>query len=45
MNRIAYAKGEEDFEEYANRMTEIDIEYNQKVMANKKASTEQKMEA
>ena len=26
-------------------MTEIDIEYNQKVMANKKASTEQKMEA
>lgn len=45
INRIAYAKGEKDFEEYTNRMTEIDIEYNQKVMANKKASTEQKMEA
>lgn len=45
LNRIAYAKGEKDFEDYTNRMTEIDIEYNQKVMANKKASTEQKMEA
>ena len=45
LNRIAYAKGEKDFEEYTNRMTEIDIEYNQKVMANKKASTEQKLEA
>ena len=45
LNRIAYAKGEKDFEEYTNRMTEIDIEYNQKVMANKKASTEQKMDA
>lgn len=45
LNRIAYAKGEKDFEEYTNRMTEIDMEYNQKVMANKKASTEQKMEA
>lgn len=45
LNRIAYAKGEKDFEEYTNRMTEIDIEYNQKVMANKKATTEQKMEA
>ena len=45
LNRIAYAKGEKDFEEYTNRMTDIDIEYNQKVMANKKASTEQKMEA
>lgn len=45
INRIAYAKGEKDFEEYTNRMTEIDIEYNQKVMANKKASTEQKLEA
>lgn len=45
LNRIAYAKGEKDFEEYTNRMTEIDIEYNQKVMGNKKASTEQKMEA
>ena len=45
LNRIAYAKGEKDFEEYTNRMTEIDMEYNQKVMANKKASTEQKMDA
>lgn len=45
INRIAYAKGEKDFEEYTNRMTEIDIEYNQKVMANSKATNEQKLEA
>ena len=45
LNRIAYAKGEKDYEEYTNRMTEIDIEYNEKVMANGKATTEQKMEA
>ena len=45
LNRIAYAKGEQDFEEYTNRMTEIDMEYNQKVMANGKATSEQKLEA
>ena len=45
LNRIAFAKGEKDYEEYTNRMTEIDIEYNQKVMNNAKATTEQKMEA
>ena len=45
LNRIAYAKGEKDFEAYTNRMTEIDIEYNQKVMANGKATKEQKMDA
>ena len=45
LNRIAYAKGEKDYEAYTNRMTEIDIEYNEKVMANGKATTEQKMEA
>ena len=45
LNRIAYGKGEKDFEEYTNRMTEIEMEYNQKVMANGKATTEQKMEA
>lgn len=45
LNRIAYAKGEKDFEEYTNCMTEIDIEYNQKVMANGKATSEQKLEA
>lgn len=45
INRIAYAKGEKDFEEYTNRMTEIDMEYNQKVMANVKATSEQKLEA
>lgn len=45
LNRIAYAKGEKDFEEYTNRMTEIDMEYNQKVMANVKATSEQKLEA
>ena len=45
LNRIAYAKGEKDFEEYTNRMTEIYMEYNQKVMANGKATSEQKLEA
>lgn len=45
LNRIAYAKGEKDYEDYTNRMTEIDIEYNRKVMANGKATKEQKMEA
>ena len=45
LNRIAYANGEKDFEEYTNRMTEIDMEYNQKVMANGKATSEQKLEA
>ena len=45
LNRIAYAKGEKDYEAYTNRMTEIDIEYNQKVMANGKATQEQKLEA
>lgn len=45
LNRIAYAKGEKDFEEYTNRLTEIDMEYNQKVMANGKATSEQKLEA
>ena len=45
LNRIAYAKGEKDYEEYTNRMTEIDIEYNAKVMANGKATQEQKLEA
>ena len=45
LNRIAYAKGEKDFEEYTNRMTEIDMEYNQKVMAKGKATSEQKLEA
>lgn len=45
LNRIAYAKGEKDFEEYTNRMTEIDMQYNQKVMANGKATSEQKLEA
>lgn len=45
LNHIAYAKGEKDFEAYTNRMTEIDMEYNQKVIANGKATKEQKMDA
>ena len=45
LNRIAYAKGEKDYEAYTNRMTEIDIEYNAKVMANGKATQEQKLES
>lgn len=30
INRIAYAKGEKDYLAYTNRMTEIEVEYNEK---------------
>ena len=33
--RIAYAKGEKDYEAYNKRMLEIDVEYNQKKLAHK----------
>lgn len=32
LNRIAYAKGEADFEQYTARMTQISIDYNQKLL-------------
>ena len=33
--RIAYAKGEKDYETYTQRMLEIEVEYNQKKLAHK----------
>ena len=35
LNRIAYAKGEKDYEAYTQRMLEIDVEYNKKKLARK----------
>lgn len=32
LNRIAYAKGEVDYEDYTARMTQISIDYNQKLL-------------
>lgn len=32
LNRIAYAKGEADYEQYTARMTQISIDYNQKLL-------------
>lgn len=33
LNRIAYAKGEKDFEAYTSRMEEIEVEFNKKKLA------------
>ena len=35
LNRIAYAKGEKDYEAYTQRMLEIDVEYNKRKLAHK----------
>lgn len=35
LNRIAYATGEKNHEEYRKRMAEIDVEYYEKILANK----------
>jgi TP901 family phage tail tape measure protein len=45
LNRIAYAKGEKNYDEYTKRMTEIAISYNEQVMANEEATAEQQLEA
>ncbi len=45
LNRISYAKGEEDYDAYTKRMTEIEISYNEQIMANTKATSEQRLEA
>ena len=45
LNRIAYAKGEKDYDAYTKRMTEIEVEYNSQIMANDKATSEQRLEA
>lgn len=43
--RIAYAKGETDYEQYRQRLLEIEMEYSQKVMDNDSATDEQRLEA
>lgn len=35
LNRIAYARGQKDYETYTKRMLEIDVEYNKKKLAHK----------
>ena len=45
LNKKAYMEGEKDYEAYVKRMEEIEQEYYQKVLANKKITKEEKAEA
>lgn len=45
LNKKAYMEGEKDYEAYMERMEEIEQEYYQKVLANKKITAEEKAEA
>lgn len=45
INKKAYMEGEKDYEAYVERMEEIEQEYYQKVLANKKITAEEKAEA
>lgn len=45
LNRIAYAKGEENFEEYNKRILEIEIEYQQKVLEHQELSETERLNA
>lgn len=45
LNKKAYMEGEKDYEAYVERMEEIEQEYYQKVLANKKITKEEKAEA
>ncbi len=45
LNKKAYMEGEKDYEAYVSRMEEIEQEFYQKVLANKKISKEEKAEA
>ena len=45
LNKKAYMEGEKDYEAYVSRMEEIEQEYYQKVLANKKITAEEKAEA
>ena len=45
LNKKAYMEGEKDYETYVERMEEIEQEYYQKVLANKKITKEEKAEA
>lgn len=44
INKKAYMEGEKDYEAYVERMEEIEQEYYQKVLANKKITKEEKAE-
>lgn len=45
INKKAYMEGEKDYEAYVSRMEEIEQEFYQKVLANKKITAEEKAEA
>lgn len=45
LNKKAYMEGEKNYEAYVSRMEEIEQEYYQKVLANKKITKEEKAEA
>lgn len=45
LNKKAYMEGEKDYETYVERMEEIEQEFYQKVLANKKITAEEKAEA
>ena len=45
LNKKAYMEGQKDYEAYVSRMEEIEQEYYQKVLANKKITKEEKAEA
>ena len=45
LNKKAYMEGQKDYEAYVERMEEIEQEYYQKVLANKKITKEEKAEA
>lgn len=45
LNKKAYMEGEKDYEAYVSRMEEIEQEFYQKVLANKKITKEEKTEA
>ena len=45
INKKAYMEGEKDYEAYVERMEEIEQEFYQKVLANKKITAEEKAEA
>lgn len=45
LNKKAYMEGEKNYEAYVERMEEIEQEYYQKVLANKKITKEEKAEA
>ena len=43
LNRLAYAKGEQDFEEYTSRMEQIDVDYNKKKLERTDLSNDERL--